>query len=116
MPSIPERVAKGVALLDKTLAGWDGRIDLDRLDLSSTCDCILGQEFEAHSDVDMDDDWSGSSPFDVGVRELFTRWFVDAEQEARLHGFNAIGSTAEEFDALEAEWRRVILARRGGAR
>ena len=43
--TIKARVARGVALLDRTLADWGERIDLDRLNLASPCNCILGQEF-----------------------------------------------------------------------
>ena len=119
--SIETRVARGVALLDRTLADWDERIDLERLNLENTCDCILGQEFARHPDVDLaeHDGWFEVTPFDIGVRELFSeQYFADPELAARAHGFNAIGKpghTVKEFQALTAEWRRVVLARRGGA-
>jgi hypothetical protein len=41
--TIESRVARGAALLDERLPGWDGLIDLGRLSLSSPCNCILGQ-------------------------------------------------------------------------
>lgn len=114
---ITERVAQGAALLDEKLPGWHERIDVGRLDLGDTCDCILGQEFASHPDVDVDNDWSGTSPFDIGVRELFAApWYASAGQ-AEAHGFDAIGKLGRmaEVDALTAEWRRVILARRSEA-
>ena len=37
-------VEAGAALLDRELGpGWEDRIDLDTLELSSTCGCVLGQ-------------------------------------------------------------------------
>jgi hypothetical protein len=117
--TIETRVAQGVALLDEKLPGWVNRIDLDKLDLASTCDCILGQEFKGHPDVDMEDDgndegWPTASPFDIGVRELFVAaQFTNPEHAARSHGFNASSpSLPGEFAALTAGWKRVVLARR----
>lgn len=117
--TIRARVARGVALLDEKLPGWAQQIDLDRLDLGNTCNCILGQGFEGHPDVDMKD-WVVTSPFDIGVRELFAAAMPDQDHEraARVHGFDAVsepGYTAQEYAALTTEWKRVILARRGGA-
>jgi hypothetical protein len=117
--TIETRVAQGVALLDEKLPGWDERIDLDNLELDNTCNCILGQEFCHHPDVDMEDDgndegWPAASPFDIGVRELFDAVrFTNPEHAARSHGFDASSpSMPGEFDTLTAEWKRVILARR----
>jgi hypothetical protein len=114
--TIPERVARGAALLDKTLADWDERIDLDQLNLASECNCILGQEFTGHPRVDPYDSWD-RTPFAIGMNELFAN-----EEKRDLaaigHGFDSrIGDGAEtEYAALTAEWRRVILARRAGSR
>lgn len=40
-----EAVRLGAMLLDGGLAGWRTRIDRERLDMASACDCILGQLF-----------------------------------------------------------------------
>jgi hypothetical protein len=45
MTTIAERVAAGAEFLDRNEPGWVGRIDLDQLDISSPCRCILGQVF-----------------------------------------------------------------------
>jgi hypothetical protein len=42
---LPVRVEKGATLLDAKEPGWAPRIDLDRLDLSRACDCIIGQTY-----------------------------------------------------------------------
>ncbi len=37
------RVQAGTAWLDDALPGWADKVDLDRLNLASSCNCILGQ-------------------------------------------------------------------------
>lgn len=104
--TIETRVARGVALLDEKLPGWVDRIDLEKLDLSSACDCILGQEFDGKAI------WPDLLGYDIGLSELF----ANVEKDAARHGFTAgAWAAAEAWDELEGEWRRVILARRGGA-
>lgn len=100
--TIPQRVAKGAALMDKEMPGWDRRIDLDVLDLQNSCDCILGQEFRPFDDPNI-------FGYDIGRDELFG----DDDEATAAHGFTLL-NPAESFDALTAEWKRVILARRGG--
>lgn len=111
--TIEPRVALGVALLDKTLADWDERIDLEQLNLRDTCDCILGQEFYSHPDAEFDA--FGNSPFDIGLRELF----ADERNPGRAaiaHGFDAADALSlTEYDELTAEWIRVIEARRSAS-
>ena len=103
--SIETRVARGVALLDKTLADWDERIDLDRLDLRSTCNCVLGQEFANHPDVRGGDCQS----YDVGLEALLGDE-RDINRAAREHGFDS--GYGASHAPLTAEWKRVIAARR----
>ncbi len=97
MSTIAERVARGVAWLDETRPGWAERVDLDRLDLASPCRCVLGQEFGDYFEIV----WSDGAPPDT-----------------QAYGFNAASpasgrqAQSREFDALEAEWRRVIAERR----
>lgn len=104
--TIEARVARGVALLDEKLPGWDRRIDLDKLDLASPCNCVLGQTWDEQSD-DPDD------PYFLHASRLFGR--LDVQEEV-AHGFNSthvLGVEAvSEMNTLTAEWKCVILARR----
>lgn len=102
--SIEARVARGVALLDERLPSWDERIDLDRLDLHSSCNCILGQEFANHEDVD-GETWTG---YDAAQSALLNH------ADPTEYGFDLTGREAASFPALTSEWKRLILARRGG--
>jgi hypothetical protein len=39
------RVARGVKWLDEAVPDWRSKIDLQELDLTSECNCVLGQLF-----------------------------------------------------------------------
>ena len=43
------RVARGAELLDSIRPGWRKEVDLDRLDLSSCHECVLGQLFGGYT-------------------------------------------------------------------
>lgn len=105
--TIETRVARGVALLDEKLPGWDRRIDISELALSNCYRCVLGQLY-GNRDIDEEE----TTPFHVGADELFGR---DVFMEVADYGITTSGGFAE-FAPLTAEWKRVILARRGGAR
>ena len=66
--------------------------------------CILGQKFADRVGAD---DFGGG--FVIGLFELFNGSLA----EATRHGFTT-GCGGDTFDALTAEWRRVIQARSGG--
>lgn len=94
MSNWEECVAAGAAYLDDTNPGWWRRINLDRLDLSSTCRCILGQ---------LDGDYLDA----VEHRGLAYQGPTPEEL-----GFLA---PVHEAHALTDTWRELITARRGGA-
>lgn len=43
------RITAGAKLLDRNVSGWEDRIDLDKLDLSTHDCCMLGQLFGSYS-------------------------------------------------------------------
>lgn len=94
MNSIEERVAKGVEWLDANRPLWIREIDLYRLEMSSPCNCVLGQTFGNW--WDRPDELAHDWPFGFSMRDLPDE-FADDD---------------EAYDALTAEWRRVITARR----
>jgi hypothetical protein len=98
MTTIAERVANGAELLDEKKPGWDQRIDLDTLQMHSCYRCILGQLFA--------DDHLGKAytPFGVGIRALL---LADDDDVPSVYGFDG-----HDTDALAAEWKRLIEARR----
>ena len=44
--TIEQRVTRGAAFLDQVAVGWEGRINLETLELRSAEHCICGQVFE----------------------------------------------------------------------
>src|SRR6266536_5620391 len=96
MSAVSRQVARGAALLDEKIPGWAERIDLARLQMNSCHDCVIGQLFPVESD------WV--TPYGRGMEALGV-WHLRGD--ARGHGVDG-----EDADALNAEWRRVITARR----
>lgn len=103
MSTIEERVARGVEWLDCRIPDWwqTHTFNLDRFALADGCRCVVGQLAPAG---------------DYGEAILW-RWF-DLTDDLAFHlGFYA-GEPGEsdgidaDYRALEAEWRRVITARR----
>lgn len=100
MPTIAERVAKGVEWLDSRIPDWwqTHKFSLDRFNMSDGCACVVGQ-LSPHTGYDdaVDDHWLD---LDDGL--------------ARDRGFFAGDAVqnAEEYDDLTDEWRRVITSRR----
>lgn len=94
---IPTRVAAGAEWLDANRPGWVDLVDLDNLDMAHPYYCLLGQLYE---------------PYDAAPIE-----------RARLTGlgfWTTVPGTGElgrelagqEYDLLDREWERLILARR----
>lgn len=101
LPLIPDRIAAGEAWLDHVLpAGWDATVDLDRLDLSSGCDDVLGQ-IGAPYGVDYGC-WTGRRPQHPDLPTLTV-------VEAALFGFTTTQSA--EWPLLTATWRQRLADR-----
>lgn len=100
MTSISERVARGVEWLDVNRPGWVDAIDLERLLLSSPCDCVLGQIDGNYFTVIWSDDPNRPDGKACGfnARDAYDCGGDDAQQA--------------ECHELEDEWRRVITSRR----
>jgi len=101
------RVAAGVAWLDDHLSGWwrANRFNLDRFQIHDGCNCVIGQLAPEGYDY-------------YGAIE--DEWLDLTDITAQEFGFDVCGASAAdskraEYDALEAEWRRVIVARREAA-
>lgn len=92
--TIAERVAAGATFLDEREPGWWRRIDVDRLSISDSCNCILGQLAGGFGDgMDQYDVWSAGGIADV---DMGFYW----------------GIVPDDIDDLTFEWRRLITERR----
>lgn len=101
--TIPERVAAGAAFLDEHEPGWDSRIDLERLDLGSSCACVLGQLYKGFGAGLIATgllDYEYSRGADLGFH-----WLVGTTEAAELR----------EIKDLTAEWHHLITERRSAS-
>jgi hypothetical protein len=100
--TVEQRVANGVWWLNANKPGWEALINLEALDIEEPCRCVIGQVFGDYHE------------------SLFGQPGRLAHQVAANHGFNSNPPTSPEYDganeyaALEAEWIRVVEARRAG--
>lgn len=109
------QVAAGVLLLDAEKPGWADLIDLDRLDMRLSDRCVLGQLYDGVDGYRLG--------YYAAIDAFWPKGRAYAQDRAAAHGFTvpepdgewteaesvAIGRV---FDALEAEWRARIAARR----
>ena len=94
--SIPDRVAAGAAWLDHHYPGWEDKIDLGRLVMSSCRRCVLGQLTGNYTNIV--DAWNSHDP----------------EKHLTLEDADQMGFSVNLWrcDSLSDEWRRVITERR----
>jgi hypothetical protein len=116
------RVARGYAFLSEhDDPGWyradaEPPVDLGKLDIGSTENCVLGQRCPPEALADAagaeDPDMLTEADWDEAYAVNATRLlppFTALDTWALAHGFTG---AADEMDALTAEWRRVITGRR----
>jgi hypothetical protein len=111
---VTQRVARGAALLDAQVPNWRDRIDVDRLNMRSGEDCVLGQlylsEYGAH-------DWSaGLRALGLTVTDRPDEDFDDIGRDpignAASYGFAVFDDEFETYgavnDALGVAWRVLL--------
>jgi hypothetical protein len=109
------RVARGARYLDELVPGWDKVIDLERLDLASSCACVLGQ-LALDSKPAKTWEWFGICRF-FGLIVGKNRP-SDRRHSSVSLGFQAYwppghdGPGARSYRTLTAAWRTLIEARR----
>jgi hypothetical protein len=109
--TIEQRVANGAAWLDERIPNWADRISLLDFDMREDCNCVIGQVVGNYSYI--------IDGLDVPPDHVVT------ETEAAELGFDAHARVDRddrldsgdlecqpEFEALQAEWTKVISARR----
>jgi len=120
---IRRRVAAGVEWLDANDPGWwkadqpgcgseGGPIDLDALVMSHACYCVLGQRLGSMWNAPLTVDQAVELGFDTAVGAEMD---VDRYNDSAEYAGRARRARDDEFDALTAEWRRCIEARRSAA-
>ncbi len=114
--AIDERVLAGAALLDKEVPGWHDQIDLERFNIRSARECVLGLVYEHDAS-------EGVTGYDHAVDRLYLD--PDGETEADsnvvLFGFHASLdqdglSIDSDWDRLQEHWGRLIVERQSHTR
>lgn len=90
--TVEARVARGVALLDGQWPDWPEHVDLRTFDITSPCRCVVGQLFGRYV------------PERLGISV-----FADSDYGFEVYEGDVRG---DSYDALQAEWTRVIESRR----
>lgn len=119
--TIKQRVQRGAEYLDAYVPDWVERIDLDELRMQMPCSCVLGQLVGDYDEVACQP-WSKQEHVDwINKQRRFERVGIPAVltyPQAAARGFHLPESQMQNdntWDRLTAEWRRVILERRGSA-
>lgn len=105
------RVEAGAKLLDERRPGWAMRIDLDRLDMERSCNCVLGQEYEHDTGGDTED----GSAYSIGLDNLNLLPFREDSYGFDLYvpEINEHGLTLDEaYHLLDELWAEQVRARR----
>lgn len=103
-----DRVKKGLAWLEKTHGpGWEDKIDLETLRLSSTAACVLGQVYSGYS-VEQDAGYLYATNELLETPEGVEDTDLWEEVEMEKMGFCAEDS---EWDLLDMAWRQVLEPR-----
>ena len=102
MSAIAERVARGAALLDEKMPGWAERIDLNVLNLASSCRCVLGQ---LHPNLEAPDDAYLDGLSHLGV----------STTDDSGYGFDTSDEDDGVYERLTAAWRELIESRRAAS-
>ena len=111
MSEITERVEAGAALLDEKLPGWWREIDLEKLNLASRCNCVLGQLNGATANTSFAYS-AAAAALGVGYMDEIPLGF----EAPSVRGFGSErNAQTGEYRALTAAWRDLITSRRAAA-
>lgn len=101
--SFKKQIEAGAKLLDKKIGpAWIEIIDLDRLDLSDSCNCVVGQACPDKGYVESLIDLFGEDSEEDGEDHLFNK--------SDSHGFAT--ENYAEYPDLTLEWKAYIQERR----
>lgn len=108
--ALDPRVAKGCELLDRDHLGWANLIDLERFDLKSSSDCVIGQVYGDYDRVYGLLDRKGMPDYLIHPEETEHGFIIDTDD-------HFCGAEVERaYDALEQAWVDEISRRQGGER
>lgn len=97
----------GAALLDKKIPNWVELIDLDSLEMSEPCSCVIGQIADKAVNLDAPYGAHRYMGFNTLAHHLTG---LDGFDELVDHGFEA--DDYVEYNDLQTAWVELIEARR----
>lgn len=111
----------GAHWLDEQMPGWERKVSLADLDVSSSCSCVMGQLVcavadeigESHPESpydEIDDDMCGYEVADTLSDTLRERGLIMSYYSAQRRGFHA-GYGGADYDSLTAAWKKLIEER-----
>ena len=111
MSAITERVERGAALLDEKQPGWLDIIDLDLLDISSRCGCVIGQLAGLTKASDR------GLAYEAATRRLGVGYSAEIPMGFEAPTTREFGGDREtvitaEYAGLTEAWRDLITRRR----
>lgn len=98
MGNLREVVEAGAAFLDRKRPGWDREIDLTKLEMNSTNNCVVSQLFGEYLE---------------GCEKLLGSQIDISRRQA--YGFTLpYAADSDDWAQLDREWTRLIASRRTG--
>lgn len=111
-PEAQRRVDQGVEWLDATRPGWEKRIIFPEFDISSSCNCVIGQVFaDEASQLNGDRPFPTNSGWSVGMATAAAHAgdIMDTPVWAVEHGFDMGAGIG--YGELQVAWRKVLRER-----
>lgn len=108
---LAERVTRGAQLLDEIRPGWYEEINLDKLNMESTCNCIVGQLVGTFCN------WTVLGSYYEEIKdpsEYGWDWSDRVESLLNLRASRGWSSRGWQWDALERLWLEEIHIRLNG--
>ena len=108
--STQERVTAGAFALDAAKPGWENQIDLDRLDVSSPVNCVLGQLYGEYTNA--------PKSLRMGETELgfYANSVTKVDGMSLADYFDCMTSLSKEvhaeYEALTSAWKDLVTSRR----
>lgn len=111
--TVESRVARGAAWLDQVVPGWERKIDLSRLDLADSCQCILGQVVGVVKDINVPEEledlgYGYMSGYDA-IMDTATNAGFKVGHWAHGHGFYVRGG--DDVYASGQTWVALLKTR-----
>jgi hypothetical protein len=110
MATIEERVSRGAAFLSEVAPGWEGRVNLGDLKLSSGMQCICGQVFD---EVRAEDE-NGYGYFERTLASEGIAWLdakgIDSFYAGAALGFDVEVYYNDSYRDLVQQWRELETA------